>query len=82
MRVSGRMAANHSATLANLARSGQGLALLADWLVDDDICAGRLCEVLPRYRAPDAPIQALMPPGRHVHPRVRAFVDFVEKLLA
>ena len=75
--VRGRFSANNSEALLAMARSGLGIALLATWLVDADLRAGRLVTLLPDYELPKAPIQALTPPGRHVHPRVRAFLDFM-----
>lgn len=81
-RVSGRLTANHSDTLRTYARAGLGVALLAAWLVDGDIARGRLVSLLDAYRPPTAPIQALMPPGRFVAPKVRAFVDHLETTLS
>lgn len=75
--VRGRFAANNSEALLHMAKAGFGIALLASWLVGDDVRRKRLVELLPEYQAPLAPIHALMAPGRHIHPRVRAFVDFL-----
>jgi len=81
-RVTGRFAANNSEALLTLAEAGLGVALLGSWLVDEGVSAGRLVELLPDYSLPAAPVQALMPPGRHVHPRVRAFVEALAQALA
>jgi len=43
---------------------GLGVALLADWLVREDIERGRLVPLLERFTAPPAPVFALSPPGR------------------
>ncbi len=75
--VGGRFTANSSEALRMMAVAGQGIAVLATWLVAVDLEAGRLVELLPGQRLPDAPIQALMPPGSQVHPRTRAFVEHV-----
>lgn len=80
--VRGRFAANNSEALLTLARRGIGVALLADWLVEADLRAGRLRTVLPDYELPPAPVQALTAPGRHPHPRVRAFLDFLSPPVA
>jgi DNA-binding transcriptional LysR family regulator len=84
--VCGRFAANNSEALLMMARSGLGVALLASWLVDADVRAGRLVARLPEYELPgapvQAPVQALLPPGRHTHPRVRAFLDHMAEALA
>lgn len=80
--VRGRFAANNSEALLAAARGGLGIALLADWLVESDVQRKRLVTVLTDYSTVDAPLNALMAPGRHVHPRVRAFVEFLAERLA
>jgi DNA-binding transcriptional LysR family regulator len=80
--VRGRFSTNNSEALLAMARSGLGIALLASWLVDGDVRAGRLVALLPEYELPAAPVQALLPPGRHTHPRVRAFLDHMAEALA
>lgn len=80
--VRGRLAANNSEALCVMAREGLGVALLASWLVDEPIAVGQLVALLPEYEPPPAPIQALLLPGRWVHPRVRAFVDHMQHALA
>lgn len=80
--VSGRFRANHSETLLELARQGHGVALLASWLVDDAIGRGELEELLPEYRAPAAPIQALFASKRHTPSNVDAFIVFLQSLLS
>ncbi len=79
--IRGRFSANNSEALLAMARGGLGIALLASWLVDPEIRTDRLVAVLPQYRAPAAAIQALMPPGPHVHSRVRLFVDALAEAL-
>ncbi|MEM9694891.1 MAG: LysR family transcriptional regulator [Myxococcota bacterium] len=73
--VRGRLAVNHSASTLELTEAGLGIALLADWLVDPVIEAGRLLPLLEDYEPPPAPIRALTPPGRFVPARVRALID-------
>lgn len=78
VRVSGRFSSNHSATILELARAGQGVALLADWLVVDDLASGALVEVLGDWDKAPAPVRAIIASGRHVHPRVRAFIEYLQ----
>ena len=80
--VRGRFTANHSGAIRAMARAGLGVALLADWLVDDDLRRGRLVSLLDDHQPPAAPIRALTPPGRSMPLRVRAFIDHLRAELA
>lgn len=73
--IHGRFTANNSEAVALMARKGLGLALLADWLVADDIRRGRLVPLLEGFDAPPAPVYALSPPGRFSAVAVRALGD-------
>lgn len=79
--VNGDFIADSADALRAMAISGQGIIRLARFLVAADIAAGRLVQILEDHEHPETfPISAVMPPGRHRAPRVRAFVDFlVEK---
>ena len=66
-----------TAVLADL-----GIALLAIWLVADDVKAGRLVLVLPEWEAliapgPERAIWGLYPPNKIISPKVNAFLDFL-----
>lgn len=76
--VGGRVRANHSEATAQMAKSGLGICLLAAWLVDGDVRAGRLVPLLESYRAPRAPIVALTP-ARYTPPVVRALIDHLRE---
>jgi len=80
--VGGRLRVDHSETIRQVAVADGGVALLAGWLVDDDIAAGRLIRLLPEWRPPRAPIQALFASTRHPPRAVRAFMDFLTDALA
>lgn len=80
--VSGNLEANNAEALRVTVLEGLGLALLPLWLVGEDLKAARLVEVLPDYHAPDSSIHAIYPPGRHLSPKVRSFVDFLAEKFA
>jgi DNA-binding transcriptional LysR family regulator len=73
--VRGDVEANNAEVILELVRSGQGIALLPTWLVGQCLRGGHLQQVLKGYAAADSQIYAVYPPGRHLSPKVRAFVD-------
>ena len=64
-----------------LARAGGGLFQTYRFIVDADLRAGRLVEVLPQYGGRSRPFCLIYPHARHVALRVRAFVDFLVEQL-
>lgn len=70
----GRLKISHSASTRVLACEGFGIALLADWLVRDDLSAGRLVALLPGYATPPAPCVALTGPQRALGPLSHAAI--------
>ena len=59
--------------------AGIGVAVLPDWIVGDDIAAGRLSVLKLDPRPPDIPLHAVYVSRRHVAPKLRSFVDFFAK---
>src|ERR1700747_2791674 len=63
--------------------AGLGIALMPDWLIHNDLLAGRLVRVLPKWRAKDLPMHVVHVTQRVLPVRVRSFVDFaVDYLMA
>jgi len=60
-------------TVARLLRRG----VHQDFIIGEDLVAGRLVPVLPGYRVPELAIHAVYPHGRHLSAKVRSFVDFL-----
>ena len=81
-RVRGRLSASNSEATLALARRGLGICLLASWLVDPDLRAGRLVPLLEDYAPPLARISALTPPGRHLAAPVHALIEHLRQGLA
>ncbi|SMF09804.1 DNA-binding transcriptional regulator, LysR family [Tistlia consotensis] len=75
--VNGDLETNNAQVLRMAALGGLGIVLLPLWLVGPDLTEGRLIEVLPQYHVPDSSIYAVWPAGRHLSPKVRAFVDHI-----
>lgn len=82
VRVAGSMHSNSGDLNAALARQGTGIAFEPDFLVGDDLAAGRLVALLPGYVAVPAPIYALYPTRRHLSAKVRLFVEYLVERFA
>jgi DNA-binding transcriptional LysR family regulator len=84
--VRGIVHANNAEVLRQAALGGLGIALLARWLVQRDLEAGTLVQVLPGYRANPGPMDvglyALYPASRRNSTKIRAFVDLLAGHLA
>jgi DNA-binding transcriptional LysR family regulator len=80
--IRGRFAANNSEAVLVMARRGFGVALLADWLVDEDLKNQRLVPLLEHFSVPPAPIYALTPPGKHTSRAVRALTEHLADALS
>jgi DNA-binding transcriptional LysR family regulator len=84
--VTGRLQSNNADILREAALEGQGLTLLADWLVEDDVQAGRLTRVLCDYQAnpgnANATINVMFLPNQRGSSRIKVFVEFLQRLLS
>ncbi|RYF60190.1 MAG: LysR family transcriptional regulator [Comamonadaceae bacterium] len=56
---------------------GAGLSVLPDYVVAEDLAAGRLVEVLPQWHLPSGGIHAVFPATRFRPAKVKAFVDLL-----
>jgi DNA-binding transcriptional LysR family regulator len=61
--------------LRDVALLGAGLALLPDWLVDDDVATGSLRFVLPGWTTPTVVASAIHKIEQRRAPRIRALVE-------
>jgi DNA-binding transcriptional LysR family regulator len=77
-----RVQVNDGEGMVQAACLGLGIAQLPDYMVVDEIGAGRLVELLPSCRPPPQPISAVYPSGRLVPPRVRAALELFDSLKA
>ena len=78
-----RLRLDSGEALRDAAVAGLGIAFLPDFLVAEDLAAGRLQQVLPGLAAEEVKILTLYPSKRLLEPRVRRFIDLmVEELSA
>jgi DNA-binding transcriptional LysR family regulator len=78
--VSGPMLINSSAGLHQAARTGMGIVLLPDALVDQDLKDGKLVAVMPDYLPPNRPMSLMYAQDRYRLPKLRSFVDFAMRM--
>ncbi len=62
-------------------RADMGMAYLPDWLIEDDLAAGRLVAVVPEYRAPAVTLFAVYTSRQYMAPKLRSFIDFLGERL-
>ena len=80
--VKGPVSADSADMLLQLAIGGAGILRLSEHVVARSIHQGLLQPLLQEAQDPETnPLYALLPPGRHQAPKVRAFIDFlIERL--
>ncbi|MFP0193611.1 LysR family transcriptional regulator [Pseudomonas sp. PHC1] len=78
--VKGPMLINSSAGLHQAARTGMGIVMLPDALVEQDLHVGRLVVVMPDYQPPNRPMHLLYAPDRYRLPKLRRFVEFAMQM--
>lgn len=72
------LVADSAAVLLAFAVRGLGVAVLPQWLVQDDLESGRLVRLLADHRFAPQGVFALYPDTRHLPLKVRAFIDFMK----
>ena len=83
--VDGPILISNALALRAAARAGLGPALLADWLVDRDIAAGRMVDLFPVYEVTattfDTAAWLLYPSRAYLPVKVRAVIDALRRHL-
>jgi DNA-binding transcriptional LysR family regulator len=82
IQVAGNFASDDFVALRVAAERGLGIARLPQLIVHDAIRAGRLVSLLDAHAPPPTPLHIVHVGGRHLPPRTRAFLDFIEPRLA
>lgn len=79
--ISGKYLITNSAAIKQCAIAAMGLALLPDWLVKDDVHAGKLVRLFPEYTVTTSEFESavwILYPSREYLPlKTRAFIDFL-----
>jgi len=74
--MNSRMLVDSPGTVLALVERGAGIAVLEGLTLHASLKAGTLVKVLPKWTLPKGGTYAVLPPGKHVPPKVRAFIDF------
>jgi DNA-binding transcriptional LysR family regulator len=77
VRISGRFQADSGDALLALVLRDGGVVLGPDYLVEDDLKAGRLIRLLPEYATAETAVHAVYPHSRHLSAKTRTFIDFL-----
>jgi DNA-binding transcriptional LysR family regulator len=75
--VSGRLKVDHGQALRVAALHGLGVVLQPAILLEGDVRAGRLVQVLPGYELPARPMSVVFLPDPYRSLKLRSFVDFL-----
>ena len=74
------LSSNSGETLKQLCLEGNGIACLSDYMIDKEIAAGQLVELMADKRLPvEMPFSAVYYSDRAVSTRIRAFIDFLSE---
>jgi DNA-binding transcriptional LysR family regulator len=80
VRVRGPLQANNSLAIREALLGGMGIGLVPDFVVSEDVCAGRLLPLLEGFEPSGYGLFAVCPPSRYAARKTRAFVDFLSNL--
>lgn len=81
VRMQSRLRSDSSATLRSLLLHGAGVSAVDQFSVAESLRTGQLVRLLPQWSLPQGGVYAVLPPGRHVPAKVRAFIDFYRAFL-
>lgn len=70
-----RMRSNNWSALLQAAIDGHGITLGPEEVLQQEIAAGRLQQILPGLQGPTRPMHVLIPSGRRATAKIRCFVD-------
>ena len=77
VRVSGNLITNSAEMLRRAALDGIGVALMAGFMIHNDLDEGRLVRLLPEYRPVELTMNAVYPHRHHLSAKVRTFIDML-----
>jgi DNA-binding transcriptional LysR family regulator len=82
VRLAPRLRVNEVEGALQAVHAGRGIARVLSYQVTDELADGRLVCVLELFEPAALPVQLVMPSGRGVTPKVRAFFDHAVQVLS
>jgi len=82
VRVSGNLVSNVAEMLRVVGLNGSGVFLAPSFIVEEDLEAGRLVEILPDWHPVEFAINALYPHRHQLSSKVRIFIDLMAEHFA
>ncbi|HEX9171780.1 MAG TPA: LysR family transcriptional regulator [Telluria sp.] len=79
--IAGPIRADNGDMIRLTALAGAGIAFQPEFIVGDDIAAGRLVRLLPAWQSAELGVYAVYPSRKHLSAKVRTFVDFLVNAL-
>jgi DNA-binding transcriptional LysR family regulator len=80
--ISGRVRVNAAEGLRAAVLAHQGLTLASEWMFAPELASGAVREVMKDWTLPNQDLWAVFPTGRLASAKARAFVEYVQGLLA
>jgi DNA-binding transcriptional LysR family regulator len=81
VRVTPRLTVNDLDVARDAAKAAVGIAWIPAFVCAADLRAGKLRQVLPRWRSEEAPLHVVYPTARHLSPKVAAFIELLRDRL-
>ncbi len=80
--LSGRLRVSAAEGVREAVLADQGLTLASEWMFAPELASGAVKSVMHDWTLPDLDLWAVFPTGRMASAKARAFVEFVQGLLA
>lgn len=77
--ITGTLKANNTLWLLEAVKNGLGIGFFPDFVCDEAIASGTVCEVLSDYQRPELTLYALYPNRHFVPQRVLQCIEFMEQ---
>lgn len=82
VRPQGRLRANNSDVMLYSLRSGHGIAVVPDFIIDADLTSGAVVPILEGWQPQPVALHLVTPPGTIRPARVTALIDYLAKKLS